>query len=298
MKSSDAHTDIRKKQQKIECYYFEMFRRAYPLPSGTISYVDKPDVIREGVEKIGIEMTNFYVADGSCSACEQVQRVRREAVVSLAQRLYEQATGNNFQLAFSFDEDHPIQDSPALAKRLVEFARRVEGGENGRINKAVFQDIPELKFAHLYARELVYTPYADPDFPDSEPDPSKGFPAFAKYRNRREARALREAIYQPLSFTAKWRVSQAHSLGLMSTMRLTEIIKEKEAKAKQYAHCAVYWLLVVVDFIDPAQEQEIRIGDGVGVVSDVFQKIIVYKPYFDHILEIEPRRARNLAGAR
>lgn len=252
MKSSDAHTDIRRKQHKIECHYFEMFRKAYSLPSGTIKYGDKPDVIiLKGAQKIGIEITNFYVADGSCSASEQVQRGKREEVVSQAQRLYEQATGNNFQLAFGFDKDHPIQDSSTLVKKLVEFARRVEGGENGRISRAVFQDIPELEFVHLYARELVYTPHIDPDFPDGEPDPSKGFTAFAEYRNRREARALREGIYQPLSFTAIWRVSQGHSFGLMSKARLTEIIKKKEAKAQHYAHCTAYWLLVVVDFIDP-----------------------------------------------
>jgi hypothetical protein len=143
----------------------------------------------------------------------------------------------------------------------------------------------------------VYTPHIDPDFPDGEPDPSKGFTAFAEYRNRREARALREGIFRPLSFTAKWRVSQVGSLGLMSKAGLTEIIKKKEAKARQYAPCAAYWLLVVVDYLDPAQDQEVRNAGVVDVVSDVFQKIIVYKPYFEHILPIEPRRTTPLPGA-
>jgi hypothetical protein len=53
-------------------------------------------------------------------------------------------------------------------------------------------------------------------------------------------------------------------------------------------------LLIIVDFIDAAQEQEIRI-DGLTVESDVFQKIIVYKPIFEHLLEItpQPRSARR-----
>jgi hypothetical protein len=105
--------------QEIERHYFEMFRKVYPLPSGTINYGDKPDVILDGIQKIGIEITNSYVVDGSRSDSEQAQRGRREAVVSKAQRLYEEATGNNFQLAFSFDKDHPIQDSATLAKKLV-----------------------------------------------------------------------------------------------------------------------------------------------------------------------------------
>jgi hypothetical protein len=123
---------------EIERYYFEMFRKVYRLPPGTINYGDKPDVILEGAQTIGIEITRLYVADGSNSESEQAQRERREAAVSQAQQLYEQATGNNFQLAFSFDKDHPIQDSRKLVKNLVELARRVEGGENGRISKAVF----------------------------------------------------------------------------------------------------------------------------------------------------------------
>ena len=92
-------------------------------------------------------------------------------------------------------------------------------------------------------------------------------------------------------------MSQVGSLGLMSKAGLTEIIKKKEAKARQYAPCAAYWLLVVVDYLDPAQDQEVRNAGVVDVVSDVFQKIIVYKPYFEHILPIEPRRTTPLPGA-
>jgi hypothetical protein len=39
--------------------------------------------------------------------------------------------------------------------------------------------------------------------------------------------------------------------------------------------------------MDPAQEQEIRI-DGLTIASTVFDKIIVYKPGFEHIDEVKP----------
>jgi hypothetical protein len=81
---------------------------------------------------------------------------------------------------------------------------------------------------------------------------------------------------------------QAHDFGLMSIRRLAEIVREKEAKAREYIRCDAYWLLIVVDFIDSAQEQEIRI-DGLAVESNVFQKVIVYKPYFEHIVEVAPQ---------
>jgi len=40
----------------IEQYYFEMFRKNYPLPAGRVEYGDKPDVIIHGDATIGIEM--------------------------------------------------------------------------------------------------------------------------------------------------------------------------------------------------------------------------------------------------
>jgi hypothetical protein len=36
--------------------------------------------------------------------------------------------------------------------------------------------------------------------------------------------------------------------------------------------------------MDAAQEQEIRI-DGLNIASDVFERIIVYKPLLGHIVE-------------
>ncbi len=87
---------------------------------------------------------------------------------------------------------------------------------------------------------------------------------------------------------ATWnRPGQVHSVEEMSATRLQEIISEKESKAADYAPCDAYWLLIVVDWIDSAQEQEIRV-DGLMVASDVFEKIIVYKPTFEHIVEVKP----------
>jgi hypothetical protein len=56
----------------------------------------------------------------------------------------------------------------------------------------------------------------------------------------------------------------------MSEVALEAIVREKEAKAAEYNPCDAYWLLVVVDWIDPAQEQEIRIDDRPCVASDLF----------------------------
>jgi hypothetical protein len=86
---------------------------------------------------------------------------------------------------------------------------------------------------------------------------------------------------------AKWRAGGVHTVGLMmSEAALEAIVRKKEAKAGKYNPRDAYWLLVVVDWIDPAQEQEIRVNDHLRVASEVFEKIIIYKPNFQHIIEV------------
>jgi hypothetical protein len=85
----------------------------------------------------------------------------------------------------------------------------------------------------------------------------------------------------------KWRAGGVHTVGLMSEAALEAIVREKEAKAANYNPRDAYWLLVVVDWIDPAQEQEIRGNDRLCVTSDVFEKIIIYKPNSQHIIEVK-----------
>jgi hypothetical protein len=60
----------------------------------------------------------------------------------------------------------------------------------------------------------------------------------------------------------------------------------KESKAADYAPCDAYWLLIVVDWADPAQDQEIT-TTGLKLPSEVFEKIIVYKPGFEDIAEVK-----------
>lgn len=83
---------------------------------------------------------------------------------------------------------------------------------------------------------------------------------------------------------AQWRLAQVHSVEEMAVAGLEAIVREKESKAAEYAPCDAYWLLVVVEFIDPAQDQEIT--DGVKIASSIFEKVIVYKPAFEQILEV------------
>jgi hypothetical protein len=83
----------------------------------------------------------------------------------------------------------------------------------------------------------------------------------------------------------KWRVLQCYTGQLMSTEKLRAIISAKEAESKFYRHCDAYWLLVVVDFINRAQDQEIQINGFEKIDSTVFERVIVYKTHLGYVLE-------------
>ncbi|MGH2510321.1 MAG: hypothetical protein ACRDHZ_23345 [Ktedonobacteraceae bacterium] len=273
-------------QQDKERYYFELFRKSYTLPEGEVCYGDKPDVTITGAHKLGIEITNFYHEDGSSAGSEQRQASRRTRVASLAQTFYLDKGGKNIELKLSFNKSRPIEDTEAVARNVAEFASHIEHRKTGQIPRNEFDHIPELDFVYVLTDVLQYRgDYFDHEFPDGQPDPEAGFAAFARYRNRREAQAREEGNYKPLPWDAKWQVMQTHDFDVMAVERLREILREKEEKAQQYRPCDAYWLLVVVDWMDPAQEQEIRV-DGISIRSDVFGRVIIYKPHFEHIVDV------------
>jgi hypothetical protein len=86
---------------------------------------------------------------------------------------------------------------------------------------------------------------------------------------------------------ATWRLNGAYHVEWMSIAGLEAIVREKEGKSGEYEPCDSYLLLVVVEGMDAAQEQEIRV-DGLKIPSDVFEKIFVYKPGFEHVIEVWP----------
>jgi hypothetical protein len=77
----------------------------------------------------------------------------------------------------------------------------------------------------------------------------------------------------------KWRLQGAYSTDLMRKDSLEALVRNKESKLREYNPCDAYWLLIVADSIDAAQDQEIRIDDPL-IASDVFERIIIYDPAF------------------
>ena len=83
---------------------------------------------------------------------------------------------------------------------------------------------------------------------------------------------------------SQWKVQQDYRGSVLSRAKLQKIVRTKESKVRGYERCDAYWLVVVVDFNDPAQDQEIRV-DGLKIDSSVFDKVLVYKTVYRHVLD-------------
>lgn len=116
----------RPSNSKIEQYYFEQFRRDYPLPEGDVYFTDKPDVIVRADCTLGVEITNLYIVSGSDPASEQVQRRRRKKVLERAHAAYLAEGGGKFELSVGFDPLQPIEQLEPLARALTALAHQLE----------------------------------------------------------------------------------------------------------------------------------------------------------------------------
>ena len=79
---------------------------------------------------------------------------------------------------------------------------------------------------------------------------------------------------------AKWRVTQSYAVPSLALPRIEKTIAEKTELAKKYRPCDAYWLLMVVNFWNPASDQDISWPDGVTVHAGAFERIFLYRTHF------------------
>jgi hypothetical protein len=146
----------RPSNQAIEHHYFEQFKVHYPIPVGHVVYGDKPDVIIQGEQIIGVEIASLYLADGADPSSEQTQRRFRQEVLKQAQELYLTAGGRAIELTVAFDPAHPIRDKNSVAFALANAAKSIDKLPAGPVKKTHFSQIRELWF-------IYYNPIEYPD---------------------------------------------------------------------------------------------------------------------------------------
>ena len=85
---------------------------------------------------------------------------------------------------------------------------------------------------------------------------------------------------------AKWQTSQVFDGKDLHITRVREIVQQKNEKISGYIHCDSYWLLLIVDFMDSAQDQEIEWPADEAPIECKFEKVIIYKPQFKRYSDI------------
>ncbi|KVG35092.1 hypothetical protein WK72_21585 [Burkholderia ubonensis] len=79
---------------------------------------------------------------------------------------------------------------------------------------------------------------------------------------------------------ARWRVTQSYATPLLSLPRIENAIANKTVLAKEYRACDAYWLLMIVNFWNPASDQDISWPEGTTVHAGAFERILLYRTHF------------------
>lgn len=233
--------------QEIEQHYFEQFRLCFNLPDGKVIYGDRPDVVISGSRTVGIEIANLYLVDGNNDASEQHQKSRRETVVENAQRIHETSGGRKIELCVDFDPMFPIGNIKIVVNKLVAVAREIDRKNMiGLLSSSQLATCDNHEFAELHSIYLSGEEYKD----------------------------------------AQWRLVHSYTVPELSAVRVRELIEKKRVKMRGYQPCDTYWLLLVVDFMDLAQDQELVWPPNERIETLPFERVILFKPQFQEVLTL------------
>jgi hypothetical protein len=90
---------------------------------------------------------------------------------------------------------------------------------------------------------------------------------------------LKSVYYNAIEYPdARWQVSQVYPGVDLSVDRVAQLVAAKERLLAEYKKCDAYWLLLVVDFMDAAQDQEIVWPSEVASLKTTYERVIIYKP--------------------
>ena len=85
-------------------------------------------------------------------------------------------------------------------------------------------------------------------------------------------------------------IPQVYDVPALLVERVKKVVRDKSAKALEYQNCEALWLLIIVDFWEPAQDQDIRWPTEETVGQTPFERILIYKTVFNEVVEVSQRR--------
>ncbi len=93
-----------------------------------------------------------------------------------------------------------------------------------------------------------------------------------------------------------WRMLSEFMVPCLSVPRVVSVVAEKDRLLAGYEQCDSYWLLLIVDWMDGAQDQHIDWPEGAPVLRTNFERVFVYKPDFADWTEAPCRREGLMLG--
>nr|WP_314481493.1 hypothetical protein [uncultured Pseudomonas sp.] len=88
---------------------------------------------------------------------------------------------------------------------------------------------------------------------------------------------------------SSWKLVQSIEIPALSFERINEIVKQKIEKVKAYQPCDKYWLLLIVDYWDAAQDQDVEWPPAATIAQTPFERILIFKTVFSIVTEVIQR---------
>lgn len=238
--------------QKIELKYFDSFRQHYALPHGTIEHSDKPDVLVLG---------------------EDEQRI----------------LGIEIALLYKTDGQLEESDQRQIPKRLI------------------VVELAEQMYRARGGRKIELSVSFDPKHPiGRKPHMQKIANDLASFALEISSQQDGHQCYSPLEDTPElswifhngkeypnsaWLPVQSYDVPALLVPRVKDLVAKKIRKTQGYEACGVMWLLLIVDFWEPSQDQEIHWPAEENVGKTPFERILIYKTCFNEVVEVSQRGA-------
>lgn len=83
---------------------------------------------------------------------------------------------------------------------------------------------------------------------------------------------------------AKWRLLRCVDVPPLNLENLRALVSKKSKKLRDYQRCDVYWLLVVVDTMNPTQDQDFQWPAGEVLETSTFDRILLYNHPFGEVI--------------
>lgn len=212
------------------------------------------------------------------------------------------------QIEFSDKPDVLITDSDLLGVEVANIYRK-DGQDlaseqiQSRLRADVIRQARELYLVGTHPQYEFWFDF-DPDVPitntqelsrrvyDCVVQAAKEQRQYAAYKGFEGCPELRYLNYNGIEYAdAQWRPVQSYDVPPLDVKRVLEIVESKAAKAASYQRCDRYWLLLIVEFWDPAQDQHLSWDASTKAAPTPFERIVIYKPATREWLEVPQQQS-------